>query len=218
MKRTRRSFLWTAHCWTVLATNPDNSDRRRSCPGISRSALSLFGLAPGGACRAVPVARSAVGSYPTLSPLPPISTLKRRNERRFAFCGAIPGVAPGGDYPPPCRCGARTFLDPSLAGETAIAQPSGSRSRWGNGVRGSRPISIGDRPKRSPSLPAISGVRNALCSGRSDRGRTPACGRSFRGGSRAAKALARERRLDHAGVEGLDWTLCGQGWRNDRAF
>ncbi len=30
----------------------------------------LFGIAPGGACHAGPVARPAVGSYPTVSPLP----------------------------------------------------------------------------------------------------------------------------------------------------
>src|SRR5690349_13595142 len=45
---------------------------------------SLFGLAPGGACLAIPVTRNAVGSYPTLSPLP------RTSPGRFAFCGAIP--------------------------------------------------------------------------------------------------------------------------------
>jgi len=33
-------------------------------------APSLFGLAPGGVYRAAPVASRAVGSYPTLSPLP----------------------------------------------------------------------------------------------------------------------------------------------------
>ena len=66
-------------------------------------ARSLFGLAPGGACHAAPVTRSAVGSYPTLSPLPLAG--------RSAFCGAFPGVTPGGRYPPPCRRGARTFLD-----------------------------------------------------------------------------------------------------------
>jgi hypothetical protein len=38
-------------------------------PGPAR-ARPLFGIAPGGACRAVPVARSAVGSYPTVSPSP----------------------------------------------------------------------------------------------------------------------------------------------------
>ena len=31
---------------------------------------ALFGIAPGGACRAAPVASGAVGSYPTVSPLP----------------------------------------------------------------------------------------------------------------------------------------------------
>ncbi len=30
--------------------------------------------------------------------------------RRFAFCGAFPGVAPAGRYPAPCLRGARTFL------------------------------------------------------------------------------------------------------------
>ena len=36
-----------------------------------RRARFLFGIAPGGACRAGPVARPAVGSYPTVSPLLP---------------------------------------------------------------------------------------------------------------------------------------------------
>jgi len=35
----------------------------------------LFGLAPGGVCRAVPVTGNAVGSYPTLSPWPCRSTV-----------------------------------------------------------------------------------------------------------------------------------------------
>jgi len=38
-------------------------------PGL-RPASSLFGLAPGGVYRAASVAGRAVGSYPTLSPLP----------------------------------------------------------------------------------------------------------------------------------------------------
>ena len=51
------------------------------------AAPPLFGLAPGGVCRAGPVTRTAVRSYRTLSPLP-------RKARRFAFCGTVPGVAP----------------------------------------------------------------------------------------------------------------------------
>ena len=50
------------------------------------------------------VAVEAVRSYRTLSPLP------GDEPRRFAFCGAFPGVAPAGRYPAPCLRGARTFL------------------------------------------------------------------------------------------------------------
>jgi len=68
----------------------------------------LFGLAPGGVYRAVPVAGDAVRSYRTLSPLPAAP----KRGRRFAFCGTFPGVAPAGRYPAPCFRGARTFLPP----------------------------------------------------------------------------------------------------------
>jgi hypothetical protein len=43
----------------------------------------LFGLAPTGGCRAAAVAIGAVGSYPTVSPLPPLV------EWRSVFCGPI---------------------------------------------------------------------------------------------------------------------------------
>jgi hypothetical protein len=43
---------------------------RSGAPVLFRGRPSLFGLAPGGACLAIPVTRNAVGSYPTLSPLP----------------------------------------------------------------------------------------------------------------------------------------------------
>ncbi len=46
---------------------------------------SLSDLAPGGACRATPVTVGAVGSYPTLSPLP-------GKPRRSSLCGAFPKV------------------------------------------------------------------------------------------------------------------------------
>ena len=120
LAETRRSFLWTAPRGTVLATYPEPSGRRRPYP--FRGAGSLFGLAPGGACHAALVTKVPVRSYRTLSPLP------WPRPRRSALCGAIPGVTPGGRYPPPCRRGARTFLDP-LA-ETATAQPSDPRRPW----------------------------------------------------------------------------------------
>jgi len=80
---------------------------------------SLCGLAPDGVCRAVPVTGHAVGSYPTLSPLP---------RRRCVISGgavcfllrfprghphrALPGVLP---------CGARTFLPSRQGARPAIA-------------------------------------------------------------------------------------------------
>jgi len=52
----------------------------------------LFGLAPGGVCRAAAVAGSAVRSYRTVSPLP----VRVAPPRRSVLCGTFPGVAPGG--------------------------------------------------------------------------------------------------------------------------
>ena len=102
-RRTRRPFLWTGRCRPVLATYPGSSGRRQPCSTDRArnpySVLLLAGLA-----------------MPSLSPgtrcaLTAPSHPCRRRRRRFAFCGAIPGVAPGGRYPPPCRRGARTFLE-----------------------------------------------------------------------------------------------------------
>ena len=76
----------------------------------------LFGIAPGGACRAVAVAGGAVVSCTTVSPLPVA--------RRSLLCGAFPRVAPAGRYPAPLPCGVRTFLT------GGPARPSGHPRRW----------------------------------------------------------------------------------------
>ena len=59
--------------------------RSRCLQPLSRRAVSrrIFGLAPAGVCRAVNVAADAVGSYPTVSPLP------RLSPRRSVFCGTF---------------------------------------------------------------------------------------------------------------------------------
>ena len=58
--------------WTHVAmrlTQPTRAAGRKQPRGFPLSP-PLFGFAPGGVCRAAPVAGRAVGSYPTLSPLP----------------------------------------------------------------------------------------------------------------------------------------------------
>src|SRR4029077_11407612 len=78
-------------------------------------ARALFGFAPGGVCRAVAVARNAVRSYRTFSPLP------RPQPWRFVLCGTVPEVSPlarkspAGRYPAPHVHGARTFLPGDLS-------------------------------------------------------------------------------------------------------
>ncbi len=66
--------------WATIPLGRPSRTASRDQPGRSAMARlsrpsperpSLFGLAPGGACHAVPVSRNAVRSYRTLSPLPP---------------------------------------------------------------------------------------------------------------------------------------------------
>src|SRR5947209_6893030 len=94
----------------------------------SRRAPSLFGLAPGGVCRAASVAGSAVRSYRTVSPLPSAEA-----EWRSLLCGTFPGLrrrlapalSPAGRYPAPHVHGARTFLPRRLSAlARAAARPT----------------------------------------------------------------------------------------------
>ena len=85
-------------------------------------APSLFGLAPGGVCRAAGVAAGAVRSYRTVSPLPcplplpsPQAGEGRVGKRRSVLCGTFPRLAPAGRYPAPFVHGARTFLPGNLS-------------------------------------------------------------------------------------------------------
>src|ERR671930_1752990 len=66
---------------------------------------SLLGLAPGGACRAGPVARSA-GEL-----LPHRFTLTPAERRRSALCCAVREVAPAWALPSTLPFGVRTFLE-----------------------------------------------------------------------------------------------------------
>ena len=135
-RETRRSFLWTARRRAVLATYPGAwaGEARRPCG--RRDAPIRSCSRRGLPCRPGCPVRGGLLPHPFTLPL-----LRRGFGGRFAFCGAIPGVAPGGRYPPPSHRGARTFL-PSARGERATARPSDPAPRvgaWGAGVK-ARPI------------------------------------------------------------------------------
>src|SRR5277367_4850736 len=102
-------------------------------PKLARANLapSLFGLAPGGVCRAAGVAAGAVRSYRTVSPLP---RLLRNAPRRSVLCGTFPGLAPAGCYPAPFVHGARTFLPGNLS--VSPERPSGRLTATGMGAPG----------------------------------------------------------------------------------
>ena len=94
-------------------------------------ATSLFGLAPGGVCRAVRVATCAVRSYRTISPLPapPLRVARRRYLSVALSVGSrLPGVTwhPALWSPdfPPFRLAAKTRLPGRLS---CLLSPTGKR-------------------------------------------------------------------------------------------
>ena len=86
-------------------------------------ARSLFGIAPGGAGHAGPVARPAVGSYPTVSPLPGGCPAVCSLWRCPSGSRQVSLPTPAGRYPAPSLRGVRTFLpgrSPCTGGRPAI--------------------------------------------------------------------------------------------------
>ncbi len=63
--------------------------------------------------------------------------------RRFALCGAVPGVAPAGRYPAPCLRGARTFL----RSKATAVRPTGARANR-RGRRAGQATAAATRPLR----------------------------------------------------------------------
>ena len=75
-----------------LARPTRTTTRKHRCqlPGVS----PLFGLAPGGVCRAASVAGRAVGSYPTVSPLPGWFIARKRANPAVCFLWHFPWGRP----------------------------------------------------------------------------------------------------------------------------
>jgi len=71
-----RSFLWATHFCEALATYPEVGRAEPARVPAEAETPSLFGLAPRGVCPAGRIARSAVRSYRTISPLPEDHSLR----------------------------------------------------------------------------------------------------------------------------------------------
>jgi len=96
----------------------------RTDPGLLPPPF-LFGLAPGGVCRAASVAGNAVRSYRTVSPLPRLNATRRGGLFSVALSLGRPRRAhPAGRYPAPFVRGARTFLPGRLSALARGGRPA----------------------------------------------------------------------------------------------
>ena len=106
--------------------------------------VPLFGLAPGGVCRATDVATGAVRSYRTLSPLPdpasgPSAVCSLLHWSSAHAAQALPGTLP---------CGARTFLQrPISGGSGCLADSAGYYTSRAAERREKRPLTNGRCPR-----------------------------------------------------------------------
>ena len=101
----------------AASCNPPGRRLRKKSAALARRVPSLFGLAPGGVYLAVPVTRPAVGSYPTLSPLPRhLLASCDANRRRGGFLS----VALSLGSPPPDVIRHRLSVEPGLSSLAAF--------------------------------------------------------------------------------------------------
>src|SRR5262249_53714154 len=118
---------WLRRALRDLPGRPDpDIDPEAPSPRADASlAPSLFGLAPGGVCRAACVAAGAVRSYRTVSPLPLMPPDRDAASGGLFSVALSLGLTPAGRYPAPYVHGARTFLSDHLSALTrATVQPT----------------------------------------------------------------------------------------------
>ncbi len=112
---------------TRLVQPTRTADPETDCQPLRTSAPSLFGFAPDGVYRAVCIAADAVGSYPTLSPLPrhPCRFITQRYGRR----GGLLSVALSLGSPPPGVTRHRVSMEPGLSSPAAFRHMTGAAAR-----------------------------------------------------------------------------------------
>ena len=127
-----------------LARPTRAATRKHRCrlPGVP----PLFGLAPGGVCRAASVAGRAVGSYPTVSPLPDWFAARKRagpavcslwhfpwGRPRRPLTGTVSPWSP--DFPHPAGCPRSAAIQPSDLRRLTRAAPPTWSSRPASSAR-----------------------------------------------------------------------------------
>ena len=124
-KPVSRILSWVAiHLGCPL---PDSScGRNPGASGEQPSSAPLFGLAPGGACRAGLSPGPLVSSYLTVSPLP------APPKRPLAVCSLLrfPAACAGWTLSSALLCGVRTFLDGRLAGSRRASRRGTAAATW----------------------------------------------------------------------------------------
>ncbi len=137
--RTRRSFLWTAHCWTVLATYPNDSDQRRSYRTQIRRAVPIRSCSRRGLpCRSHCWVRGALLPHPFTLAEP--SSLSPRGVR--SGLGGLLSVALSLGSPPAGVARRLVAVEPGLSSlpcrhGSATAQSSGPPPNWAGTRAGS---------------------------------------------------------------------------------
>ena len=202
MPRARRPFLCDAGCPAPEATYPDGDPDKgwNVSPKTCAPLPSLFGLAPGGVCRAVSVAGNAVRSYRTVSPLPrPIHNAAAAVCSLWHCPWGCPRRMLSGTVCP----GARTFLPGRLSaiagaavrptdglgmGPRGFNVKTGGTPFWSAHVK--RPALFPSAPPALYRRPAVSAAGNrgrSAAFARSESWRRQRCRRPAKGGSDAGK-------------------------------
>lgn len=129
---------------------PGHLGAKLPCGDFTSRATSLFGVAPGGACLASPVASPAVGSYPTVSPLPCNACARICCQMQ----GGLFSVALSLGLPPPGVTRHRCFMESGLSSCAQVSTVS-------------RPMRTRDHPaiRAAPSY-AQAADRSMVCVGR----------------------------------------------------
>ena len=128
----------------------------------------LFGLAPGGVCRAVFVTENAVRSYRTVSPLPRLNATRRGGLFSVALSlGFNPRLR--GDRPPPDVIRHRLSMEPGLSSPATFRHWRGAAVRPTDGIG----MGIAGLNVKRSSATRLRKLHNALPAGFPGRSHQP---------------------------------------------